>query len=122
MPSQKEIRERDIRFISDEKELAGTLTLPDTEGPFPAVLLLTGAGQIDRNETGEAQRSTKRSVRGNSRSQVCARGATRFLTRGSGRRWIGLFLKGFKYRSEEDARLWYTQVFSPGAERRCPSI
>lgn len=32
-------------------ELAGTLTLPTSDGPFPAVLLITGSGAQDRNET-----------------------------------------------------------------------
>ena len=32
-------------------ELAGTLTLPTSEGPFPAVLLITGSGAQDRNST-----------------------------------------------------------------------
>ena len=31
--------------------LAGTLTLPRTKGPHPAVLLITGSGQQDRDET-----------------------------------------------------------------------
>src|SRR5665648_39344 len=31
--------------------LAGTLTLPSGNGPFPAVLLITGSGPQDRNET-----------------------------------------------------------------------
>ena len=31
--------------------LAGTLTLPPGKGPFPAVLLITGSGPQDRNET-----------------------------------------------------------------------
>lgn len=31
--------------------LAGTLTLPPSEGPIPAVLLLSGSGPQDRNET-----------------------------------------------------------------------
>ena len=31
-------------------ELAGTLTLPEGEGPFPAVLLISGSGPQDRNE------------------------------------------------------------------------
>jgi len=31
--------------------LAGTLTLPPRKGPFPAVLLITGSGPQDRNET-----------------------------------------------------------------------
>jgi len=32
-------------------KLAGTLTLPRGKGPFPAVLLITGSGAEDRNET-----------------------------------------------------------------------
>jgi pimeloyl-ACP methyl ester carboxylesterase len=32
-------------------KLAGTLTLPSLKGPFPAVLLITGSGQQDRDET-----------------------------------------------------------------------
>src|SRR5262249_3461425 len=31
--------------------LAGTLTLPDAKGPFPAVILLTGSGLQDRDES-----------------------------------------------------------------------
>lgn len=31
--------------------LAGTLTLPQGDGPFPAALLITGSGQQDRDET-----------------------------------------------------------------------
>lgn len=31
-------------------KLAGTLTLPRSEGPFPAVILITGSGQQNRNE------------------------------------------------------------------------
>ena len=32
-------------------KLAGTLTIPDGAGPFPAVLLITGSGPQDRDET-----------------------------------------------------------------------
>lgn len=32
-------------------KLAGTLTLPSAKGPFPVVLLITGSGQQDRDET-----------------------------------------------------------------------
>src|SRR5258706_11468073 len=32
-------------------KLAGTLTIPPGKGPFPAVLLITGSGPQDRNET-----------------------------------------------------------------------
>ena len=35
---------------TDAVKLAGTLTLPRTGGPFPAVLLITGSGPQDRNE------------------------------------------------------------------------
>ena len=36
---------------TDAVKLAGTLTLPRSGGPFPAVVLITGSGQQDRNET-----------------------------------------------------------------------
>jgi fermentation-respiration switch protein FrsA (DUF1100 family) len=36
---------------SAEIELAGTLTLPEGPGPFPAVVLISGSGPQDRNET-----------------------------------------------------------------------
>lgn len=35
----------------DAVKLAGTLTLPRSEGPCPAVVLITGSGSQDRNET-----------------------------------------------------------------------
>ena len=35
----------------DGVHLAGTLTLPRSQGPHPAVLLITGSGTQDRNET-----------------------------------------------------------------------
>lgn len=35
----------------DGVKLAGTLTLPEGEGPHPAVLLITGSGAQDRDET-----------------------------------------------------------------------
>ena len=43
----------DVTFLNktDGVELAGTLTLPDTEGPHPAVALITGSGPQDRDET-----------------------------------------------------------------------
>ena len=46
----------DEREVSYENKkagitLAGTLTLPREGGPFPAVLLITGSGAQDRNET-----------------------------------------------------------------------
>jgi len=44
------MQEQEVRFKSGEIELAGTIALPDGEGPFPCVLLITGSGQVDRNE------------------------------------------------------------------------
>ncbi|MDI9422121.1 MAG: alpha/beta fold hydrolase [Bacillota bacterium] len=45
-------REVEVRYPNDEDaiELAGTLTLPEGEGRFPAVLLISGSGPQDRNE------------------------------------------------------------------------
>ena len=37
--------------VKDGLKLAGTLTMPRTGGPFPAVILITGSGAQDRNET-----------------------------------------------------------------------
>lgn len=43
----------EVRFAgaSADVELAGTLTLPEAEGPAPAVLLVQGASPFDRDET-----------------------------------------------------------------------
>jgi uncharacterized protein len=43
---------QDVSFVngSDSAILAGTLTLPDGSGPFPAVVLISGSGPQDRNE------------------------------------------------------------------------
>ena len=45
-------QEVEVRYPNAEAgiELAGTLTLPDGEGPFPVVLLISGSGPQDRNE------------------------------------------------------------------------
>ncbi len=44
-------REEDVTFKSGDKvTLAGTLTLPNGSGPFPAVILVTGSGAQDRDE------------------------------------------------------------------------
>lgn len=42
-----------VRFanVRDGVSLAGTLTLPREGGPFPAVILITGSGPEDRDET-----------------------------------------------------------------------
>ncbi len=45
--------EEDVVLENEEAgvRLAGTLTIPRGEGPFPAVYLITGSGDHDRNET-----------------------------------------------------------------------
>lgn len=45
-------REEEVAYDSQEPgvRLAGTLTLPDSGGPFPAVLLISGSGSQNRNE------------------------------------------------------------------------
>lgn len=45
--------EREIEFAStaDEIKLKGTLTIPEGNGPFPGVILVTGSGPQDRNST-----------------------------------------------------------------------
>lgn len=40
----------EVTYTSGGVKLAGTLTLPEGEGPFPAALLLTGSGAQDRDE------------------------------------------------------------------------
>ena len=46
-------RSQDLTFPNKKAgfELAGTLTLPTGAGPFPAVVLVTGSGAQDRDET-----------------------------------------------------------------------
>ncbi len=46
-------REEEVTFMNTVENfvLAGTLTLPQGEGPFPAVVLISGSGQQDRDET-----------------------------------------------------------------------
>ena len=45
-------REEIVSFtnITDQVELVGTLTLPESPGPYPAVLLLSGSGPNDRDQ------------------------------------------------------------------------
>lgn len=43
-------RELEVRFASGDASLAGTLTLPEGSGPFPAAALLTGSGPQNRDE------------------------------------------------------------------------
>jgi hypothetical protein len=42
--------EEEVTFENGDVTLAGTLTIPKGEGPFPAVALVTGSGPQDRNE------------------------------------------------------------------------
>lgn len=44
-------RSEAVRLQNGAVTLAGTLTLPEGEGPFAAVLLVTGSGPQDRDET-----------------------------------------------------------------------
>ena len=43
----------DVKFTNtlDNVTLAGTLTIPEGEGPFPAAILISGSGSQDRDET-----------------------------------------------------------------------
>lgn len=46
-------REEHVQYANQQAEgvsLAGTLTLPEGDGPFPAVILISGSGPQDRNE------------------------------------------------------------------------
>ncbi|MFQ5794410.1 MAG: alpha/beta hydrolase family protein [Candidatus Bipolaricaulia bacterium] len=43
-------KEEEIRFQNEDITLAGTLTLPLTSGPHPAVVLITGSGAQNRDE------------------------------------------------------------------------
>ena len=40
----------EVSFGSEEYPISGSLTLPEGEGPFPAVILVHGSGPSDRNE------------------------------------------------------------------------
>lgn len=50
-PFPYDIREAAFRNTNDGVDLAGTLTLPQGAGPWPAVVLVSGSGQQDRDET-----------------------------------------------------------------------
>jgi uncharacterized protein len=43
------MRESPVRFASGAQPLAGTLCLPEGEGPFAAAVLLSGSGPLDRD-------------------------------------------------------------------------
>ncbi|MBR4468109.1 MAG: alpha/beta hydrolase [Bacteroidales bacterium] len=42
----------EVTFVNEKEgnKLAGTLTIPEGEGPFPAMVLVSGSGQQDRDE------------------------------------------------------------------------
>jgi pimeloyl-ACP methyl ester carboxylesterase len=44
-------RDEEVTFESAGLKLAGTLTVPKDKGPFPAVVLVSGSGPQDRDET-----------------------------------------------------------------------
>ena len=48
---QNSFREKDIVISSGNWTLPGTLTLPQGDGPFPAVVLVHGSGPNDQDET-----------------------------------------------------------------------
>src|SRR5436309_3642962 len=41
----------EVTYKNGDVKLAGTLTIPPGDGPFPAVVLITGSGPQDRDET-----------------------------------------------------------------------
>ncbi len=43
-------QDSEVTFGSEEYPIAGSLTLPEGDGPFPAVILVHGSGPSDRNE------------------------------------------------------------------------
>jgi uncharacterized protein len=43
--------QEDVTFTNGDITLAGTLTLPEGDGPFPAIVLVTGSGPQDRDES-----------------------------------------------------------------------
>ena len=50
MIGNRRVLGRDITFESDGVRLAGSFTGPVAHGPLPAVLLLAGSGQVDRDD------------------------------------------------------------------------
>ncbi len=43
--------EEEVTFKNGDVTLAGTLTIPEGDGPFPAIVLVTGSGPQDRDES-----------------------------------------------------------------------
>lgn len=50
-PFPYETQDITITTALDDVELAGTLTIPSTQGRYPAVILITGSGPQDRDQT-----------------------------------------------------------------------
>jgi uncharacterized protein len=48
VPDPVTVREEDVRFASDELELAGLLLVPESSGPHPAAMFIQGSGDSDR--------------------------------------------------------------------------
>jgi len=48
---KQSFNESEVTVGSGEWKLPGTLTMPEGDGPFPAVILVHGSGPQDRNET-----------------------------------------------------------------------
>ena len=49
-PFSYDVEEVIVRNLKDSIELSGTLTLPRGDGPFPAIVLVTGSGAQNRDE------------------------------------------------------------------------
>ncbi|MDA1189572.1 MAG: alpha/beta fold hydrolase, partial [Chloroflexi bacterium] len=48
--------QHEVSFQSGGGRMAGTLAVPDGPGPYPAVLLIPGSGQVDRDENHKKMR------------------------------------------------------------------
>jgi dipeptidyl aminopeptidase/acylaminoacyl peptidase len=46
---QGEFTESEVYFQTDDSEITGTIAIPEGDGPFPAVIVLSGSGAFDRN-------------------------------------------------------------------------
>lgn len=51
-----EFIESEVSFQAEDSEIAGTLLVPEGNGPFPAVIILGGSGPLDRNGDEDARR------------------------------------------------------------------
>jgi len=45
------MKEQTVTFSNNGITLAGTMALPATDGPYPAVVMVPGSGQVDRDES-----------------------------------------------------------------------